>query len=62
MKTIKRTLVGEGISKLFGGFPSDLEIGKTYELKWHFELQEYTVLNKYKAASFRWNKELKAKY
>jgi hypothetical protein len=58
MKTIKRTIVGEGISKLFGGFPKDLEIGKQYELKWDFELRQYMVLDKYKAMSFKWDKNL----
>lgn len=58
MKTIKRTIVGEGISKIFGGFPSDLEIGKEYELEWNWELQQYTVLDKYKAMSFKWDKNL----
>ena len=57
-KTIKRTLTGEGISKLFGGFPKDLEIGKTYKLVFDWELPGYVVEGKYKAMSFQWNKKL----
>lgn len=53
-REIKRTLTGEGISKIFGGFPEDMEIGKEYSLKFEFELQGYSVLDKYKADSFEW--------
>jgi hypothetical protein len=55
---IKATLTGKGISEDFGGFPSDLEIGKEYDLEWNFELRQYIVLDKYKANSFKWNKQL----
>ena len=55
---IQRTLTGHGISSFFGGFPEDLEVGKKYELTWDFELKGYTVLDKYKASSFDWNKKL----
>lgn len=56
-KSIKRILTGEGISKIFGGFPSDLEIGKEYTLTWNYELGQYTVKT-YKAISFQWNKPI----
>lgn len=58
MKPIKRTLTGEGISHLFGGFPNDLKIGKEYTLLYDPELRGYVVENKYKAISFKWNKNL----
>lgn len=57
-ENIKATIIGEGISAIFGGFPTDLEIGKEYELVWNFELQQYIVNDKYKATSFKWNKEI----
>ena len=60
-KNIKRTLIGKGISAIFGGFPKDLTIGKTYELKYDFDLKQYLVKginNRYKAISFKWNKEI----
>jgi hypothetical protein len=54
----KATIIGEGISTIFGGFPNDLEIGKEYDLIWNHELKEYLVLNKYKARAFKWNKKI----
>jgi len=60
MKTIKRKLIGSGISAIFGGFPSDLVIGSTYELKYDFESQQYVFSAGgvvYKASSFEWNKK-----
>lgn len=57
-KSIKRILIGKGISEIFGGFPNDLKIGNKYTLTWNFELQQYTVLNKYKALSFKWDKQI----
>ena len=61
VKTIKRTLVGEGISSISGRFPHDLEIGKEYELKYNFELKIFivsTLGNSYKANAFEWDKSI----
>lgn len=55
---IKRKLVGEGVSTIFGGFPNDLKIGNTYTLIYNFEISQYVVLNKYKAISFKWDKKI----
>jgi len=59
-KNIKATLIGEGISTIFGGFPSDMELNKKYELIYDFELRQYCVNgfngNTYKAMSFKWDK------
>ena len=57
-KNIKRTMTGEGISTMFGGFPKDLELNKEYTLTWDFENKQYIVAGKYKAISFKWNKPI----
>ncbi len=61
MNEIKRTLTGEGISAIFGGFPDDMTIGEEYTLYWDFELKQYLVDGEketYKAMSFAWDKAL----
>lgn len=54
----KRKLIGKGISDTFGGFPKELKIGKTYELEYDSEIDDYIVENKYKSKSFEWDKSI----
>tara|TARA_R110000796_G_scaffold231853_8_gene349952 strand:+ start:6336 stop:6698 length:363 start_codon:yes stop_codon:yes gene_type:complete len=52
----KRTLIGEGISKVFGGFPEELVLNKTYTIVWESENRHYILKDyDFKASSFEWD-------